>query len=96
MTMKRLVERSPIAPPGSGRIYSGHKQTETYAIDGRTGNILRIFRTGGGLKTMVDTSRCKSNQADELEDECDSKESDITILVARTGMNIYVAALKRY
>lgn len=83
--MKKLVERSPMAPPGSDRIYSGEKRTETYAIDGRTGDILRIFRTGGGAKMMVDTSRCKPSQADDLEDECDSKESDKTILVSRTG-----------
>ena len=87
MTMKKLVERSPMAPYGSGRIYNGEKQTETYAIDGRTGDILRIFRTGGGAKMMVDTRRCKPSHTDDLEeDECDSKASGITILVARTGM----------
>lgn len=85
--MKKLVERSPMSPHNSGRIYSGEKQTETYAIDGRTGDILRIFRTGGGAKMMVDTRRCKPSHTDDLEeDECDSKASDITILVARTGM----------
>lgn len=88
MTMKKLVERSPMAPAGSGRIYSGEKQTVTYAIDGRTGDILRVFKTGGGAKMLVDTSRCKPKEADDLEDECESKDSDKTILVARTGMNI--------
>lgn len=91
MTMKKLVERSPMSPHNSGRIYSGEKQTETYAIDGRTGDILRIFRTGGGAKMMVDTRRCKPSHTDDLEeDECDSKESGITILVARTVYTVTV------
>ncbi|KAF8426275.1 hypothetical protein EV426DRAFT_530773 [Tirmania nivea] len=95
MTMKKLVERSPMSPHNSGRIYSGEKQTETYAIDGRTGDILRIFRTGGGAKMMVDTRRCKPNHTDDLEeDECDSKESGITILVARTGMRLYIVTVE--
>ncbi|KAF8455671.1 hypothetical protein BGX38DRAFT_1166071 [Terfezia claveryi] len=91
MTMKKLVERSPMSLHNSGRIYSGEKQTETYAIDGRTGDILRIFRTGGGAKMMVDTRRCKPSHTDDLEeDECDSKASDITILVARTVYTVTV------
>lgn len=88
MTMKKLVEISPWSPPGSGKVYSGEKHTVTYAIDGRTGNILRFFKSGGGGRMLVDTSRCKPKETDDLEDECESQDSDKIILVGRTGITI--------
>ncbi|KAF8467758.1 hypothetical protein BDZ91DRAFT_793427 [Kalaharituber pfeilii] len=90
MTMKKLVERSPMWSTDTRRAYSGEKQTVTYAIDGRTGDILRVFKTGGGARMLVDTSRCKPKEADDLEDECENRESDKTILVARTEYTVTV------
>lgn len=84
MTMKKLVERAPMAPIGSGRVYNGEKRTVTYAIDGRTGRIVKDFGPEGGARF----NRCKSRKADELEDMCQTIETDTEILVTQTSMNM--------
>ena len=84
--MKGLMEQCPFTPLGSSQHFSAEKQTVTYAIDGRTGGVLRIFKTGGGAGMLVNTARCKPKEKDDLEEECESGDNDKTILVARTGM----------
>lgn len=83
MTMKQLVEDLTPFQDG-GRVWSGEKKTTIYAINGKSGKIMRIFQTGGGPQKVMD-ERCKAKDLDDLEDECDSNESKKTILLGRTG-----------
>lgn len=70
LTVKDLVEKHSPFQAGN-KVYNGDKRTVTYAIDTASGEIKRMFSTGGSQVNNAD--KCTPSGAlNDEEDECDA------------------------
>lgn len=87
-TVKELADMSPYATEGSPAVaYTADKKTTLYTIDAATGNIMKMFSSGGSL-TNSDRSCRRVNPLESMdEEEC---EKIGTLTLGRTEYTIGV------
>ena len=85
LSIKLLVDKSPLSIPGEDRIFIGSKQTTLYKIDARSGSIIETY---GGAKNKTGNILAEPPVFDP--DNLDDLPEEESIIIGRTNYELTI------
>ncbi|TGZ82833.1 hypothetical protein EX30DRAFT_369885 [Ascodesmis nigricans] len=92
VTLKDIVHNMPYRPPGFDTVYNGSKNTTMFAINAKTGEIVRSFSPMGDTVLNMCTSNPDMGPGDN---SCDSPDADPSQIVM-IGLTEYIISIQNY